>query len=149
MHLIMYTSEYQGTLREMPEDLNNILTCARTRNPENGITGILFYDQGKFIQIIEGEKQNLHDLIERLKTDPRHTNLEILIDSPIAQRELTDWNMEAFDISSHIGKDWGLLTEFRDAYVASFKVSANQLVSWIRHFIHDHDKVKRICVEPS
>ena len=54
----------------MPEDLNNILNTARTRNPENGITGILFYDQGKFIQIIEGEKQNLHDLIEQIPATP-------------------------------------------------------------------------------
>ena len=144
MHLIMYTSEYCGDHRAMPEDFTNILNTARKDNPARDITGMLFYDQGKFIQIIEGEKQELDKLMDILNSDVRHKNIQVLINAAVPQRELKDWNMEAFDISSHIGKDWALLSEFRDAYVESFKVSGIQLTSWIRHFVKDHDKVKRL-----
>jgi hypothetical protein len=140
----MYTSEYCGDHRDMPKDFTSILTSSRKNNPVRDITGILFYDQGKFIQIIEGEKQELDKLMDILNSDLRHKNIQVLIDAAVPHRELKDWNMEAFDISSHIGKDWNLLSEFRDAYVESFKVSAIQLTNWIRHFVNDHDKVKRL-----
>jgi hypothetical protein len=140
----MYTSEYCGSSRDMPEDFTNTLNTARKCNPAKDITGMLFYDQGKFIQIIEGEQAVLNKLMTKLKSDPRHSNINILIDTETLNRELNDWNMEAFDISSHVGKDWALLSEFRDAYLASFKVSAMQLTKWIRHFVKDHEKVKRL-----
>lgn len=144
MHLFMYISEYCGELRDMPQDFNNILNTARKENPVHGITGVLFYDQGKFIQIIEGEKESLETLMHKLKCDHRHKNMKTLIDTAVDRRELADWNMEAFNISSHKGKDWELLTEFRDAYLETFKVSSSQLISWLRHFVNDHDKVKRL-----
>ena len=144
MHLVMYTSEYNGDRRDMPGDFTDILSTARRENLKRDITGMLFYDQGKFIQILEGEQEQLTSLMEKISHDPRHKNIEVLIDTSVSQRELENWNMEAFDISSHIGKDWKLLSDFRDAYVESFKVSANQLSSWIRHFVNDHDKVKRL-----
>lgn len=142
MHLMMYSSDYVGTLKDMPGDFTNILTTARTENPKLGITGVLLYDNGKFLQILEGEKFHLDALLENIKRDKRHTNMEILVDAPISKRELENWNMEAFDITNTKEKDWSLLQEFRDAYLANYKVSATQLISWVRHFIKDHDKIK-------
>jgi len=143
----MYLSEYTGSLRTMPEDFTNILNTSRKNNPVVNITGILFYDQGKFIQIIEGEKSQLDALMGRLNHDTRHSNIQILIDSPIESRELENWNMEAFDISSHVEKDWSLLIQFRESYLGNFKVSTKQIISWLRHFVRDHDKVKRMNIK--
>jgi hypothetical protein len=138
----MYSSDYAGTLQDMPTDFANILSTARSENPKLGITGLLLFDNGKFLQVLEGEKFHLDALMENIARDKRHNNIQILVDAPIDHRELEGWNMEAFDITNTKEKDWDLLKNFRDAYLASFKVSANQLVSWIRHFIKDHDKIK-------
>jgi len=59
MHLVMYSSDYAGTLKDMPSDFANILKTARMENPKHGITGVLLYDNGKFLQILEGEKDKL------------------------------------------------------------------------------------------
>lgn len=142
MHLVMYSSDYAGTLQDMPTDFANILSTARSENPKLGITGLLLFDNGKFLQILEGEKFHLDALMENIARDQRHNNIQVLVDAPIDKRELEGWNMEAFDITNTNEKDWELLKDFRDAYLASFKVSANQLVSWIHHFIKDHDKIK-------
>ena len=103
---------------------------------------MLLYDNGKFLQILEGEKFHLDALLENIKRDNRHNNMQILVDAPISARELEGWNMEAFDITNTEEKDWDLLQDFRDAYLANYKVSATQLISWVRHFIKDHDKIK-------
>lgn len=142
MHLIMYSSDYTGSLRSMPKDFSDILTTARSRNPAHQITGVLFYDQGKFIQILEGEKQSIHKLLSKIEQDARHTNVTVLMDEPITKRELLTWNMEAFDLSGNEGKDWSLLQEFRDAYLKNYKVSTTMIIKWLRHFIQDHDKIK-------
>ena len=142
LHLVMYSSDYTGSLKEMPTDFSSILKTARTENPKLGITGVLLYDNGKFLQILEGEKFHLDALLENIKRDNRHNNMQILVDAPISARELEGWNMEAFDITNTEEKDWDLLQDFRDAYLANYKVSATQLISWVRHFIKDHDKIK-------
>lgn len=111
-------------------------------NPKYGITGILLYDNGKFLQILEGEQDKLDALLANIQHDLRHNNFELLISASIPSRELESWNMEAFDITNTNDKDWSLLKDFRDAYLANYKVSANQLISWVRHFIKDHDKIK-------
>jgi len=142
MHLVMYSSDYVGTLKDMPSDFADILKKARMENPKYGITGVLLYDNGKFLQILEGEKDKLDTLLKNIQKDPRHKNYDLLISAPIQSRELESWNMEAFDITNINDKDWGLLKDFRDAYLANYKVSANQLISWVRHFIKEHDKIK-------
>ena len=142
MHLIMYSSDYCGELKDMPSDFASILSTARTQNPKLGITGVLLFDNGKFLQILEGEQFHLDALMENIKRDKRHNNIQLLVDAPISNRELENWNMEAFDITNTSEKDWELLKDFRDAYLANYKVSSKQLISWVRHFIKDHDKIK-------
>ena len=144
MHLVMYSSDYTGELKDIPRDFRKILTAARTNNPNRDITGVLFFDQNKFIQILEGEKDALHSLIDIIKQDPLHTNFNLLMDCPIDRRELENWNMKAFDLTGHSDKDWSLLVDFRDAYQATFKPSSVQIINWLKKFIEDHDRFKRL-----
>lgn len=143
MHLLMYTSDYQGQPQDIPKDFRDILAKSRVNNPAKLITGALFYDQGKFIQVLEGEKETLHHLLQVLREDQRHDNIVVLMDEAIESRELSDWNMKAFDLSTTSDKDWSLLKEFRDLYLQSFKVSAKQIITWLKHFIlHERRVIK-------
>lgn len=144
MHLLMYSSDYTGELEDMPRDFRKILMAARTNNPKHDITGILFFDQNKFIQILEGEKEALHNLLEVIRQDPIHMNINLLMDCTIDRRELENWNMKAFDLTGHSNKDWSLLEDFRDAYQTNFKPSSVQIISWLNQFIEHHERFKRL-----
>lgn len=141
---MMYCSDYVGDFEDMPRDFRKILVAARTNNPALGITGVLFFDQNKFIQILEGEKHVLHQLMDKIRQDPVHTNINTLIDTPTQRRELAEWNMQAFDLTGHIGKDWTILEDLRDAYLENFKPSSQQIIKWLQRFILDYNRFKRI-----
>ena len=143
MHLIMYTSQYTGSAEDMPTDVSHILTSARTNNPNQNITGVLFFDEGKFIQVLEGEDANIHELLEDIKKDSRHQDVKVLMDQSIDQRELDNWNMRAFNLTSTSNKDWSLLDEFRDIYLRNFKVSSTQIIKLLQRFIEDSDSFER------
>lgn len=140
MHILMYTSTYSGSLEKMPDDLSHIVSSARKNNAKNDITGVLFSDHGKFVQILEGDKESVHSLVEIIRKDTRHTNLSILIDEACEERGLTNWHMESFKLNAPELEKWQHLEELKTAYLETFKISSKQLVTLMRRFISDFDK---------
>ena len=75
-------------------DLEDIYRAARELNALDGITGLLVFNGTHCLQIVEGSREAIDDLIERLRRDPRHTGLEVRDRHRIAQRSFPDWSME-------------------------------------------------------
>jgi Sensors of blue-light using FAD len=73
--------------------LADLLTQARSTNSERGMTGMLLYDDGSFLQVLEGEKEPLLALYGRILLDPRHTEIAKLLEREIDEREFGDWQM--------------------------------------------------------
>lgn len=74
-------------------ELMELLQKTRIKNLERGITGILLYCDGNFIQLLEGEKAVVESLFERIKADERHRGVLRLFCLPCARREFPDWSM--------------------------------------------------------
>jgi hypothetical protein len=66
--------------------------CERRNNIEK-ITGMLLYDGKHFMQVLEGQEKKVLALFELIKADPRHRNVEALIQNPIDKRNFGDWAM--------------------------------------------------------
>jgi hypothetical protein len=66
--------------------VSQIAAKARLANQDAGITGLLVFDGMRFCQQIEGPRKAVLALIERIRQDPRHVNVEILHHGPLAQR---------------------------------------------------------------
>jgi hypothetical protein len=81
------------------EDLEDIHRSARDGNALEGITGLLIFNGTHFLQIIEGAPDAIHDLVERLRRDQRHSGLEIRDEHEIDQRSFPDWSMELVRVS--------------------------------------------------
>lgn len=74
-------------------ELDILLLKARTRNRVTGITGLLFYLDGNFLQVLEGEDPALEDTYQRIRFDPRHHNLIKMADDEIGTRSFADFEM--------------------------------------------------------
>ncbi|MCJ7798735.1 MAG: BLUF domain-containing protein [Polaromonas sp.] len=59
---------------------------ARPANHERGITGLLIFDGMRFCQQLEGSQQAVLALLERIRQDARHVNVEILHHGALAER---------------------------------------------------------------
>lgn len=71
--------------------LMRLLESARAFNLKHGVTGILFYDNQQFGQIIEGERANIMKVWKRIQEDKRHHRIELLEIREIAERSFPDW----------------------------------------------------------
>ena len=89
---LTYTSLARLDLRG--SDLEDIHRAARELNALDGITGLLVFNGTHFLQIVEGTREAIEELLDRLRRDPRHTGMEVRDQHRIAQRSFPDWSME-------------------------------------------------------
>ena len=100
LYILVYSSLLKDNYLEQANGiLNEITSTAKTNNPSLNITGVLFYHHGTFIQIIEGPKQNLEQLFQKIENDERHKQVEIIIKEPENTRGYDNWNMDSFNLS--------------------------------------------------
>jgi hypothetical protein len=71
--------------------LMRLLESARAFNQQHGITGILFYDNQQFGQIIEGERANIMKVWKRIQEDVRHHHIALLEIREISDRSFPEW----------------------------------------------------------
>ncbi|GGF11949.1 hypothetical protein GCM10011383_23980 [Hymenobacter cavernae] len=75
------------------EQLKDILLKARATNHDLRITGLLLYSEGMIMQVLEGEQEVVRMLYEKIRRDPRHTEVATLVDGPVPRRVFPDWSM--------------------------------------------------------
>lgn len=75
------------------EELVELLKKSRQKNQESGITGLLLYKAGNFLQILEGESSIIKETLARIEVDPRHRGFLIIFKRNVEEREFPDWSM--------------------------------------------------------
>src|ERR1700761_981565 len=91
MRQLLYASNTQPDLT--PDVLDEILTASRHNNAMMGITGLLLYIDGGFLQMLEGDELALRELYGRIADDRRHSNLRQMLDREVATRAFPGWSM--------------------------------------------------------
>ena len=76
-----------------------ILAVAREHNMANGITGILCYGGGIYLQAIEGGRNQVNNLYAQIVRDKRHTDVVLLNYEEIAERRFGGWTMGQVNLS--------------------------------------------------
>ncbi len=71
----------------------DILATARQFNASRGITGLLAVTGGHYLQLLEGPRAAVEELLERIERDPRHDKLAVLMRSEASARICPDWAM--------------------------------------------------------
>lgn len=75
------------------DELREILEVARRKNKELNVTGMLLYRDGFFIQALEGERNKVDPLYDKIAEDPRHRNVLKVYETEIKHRAFSDWSM--------------------------------------------------------
>ena len=75
-------------------------------NRRRAITGALAADGDSFVQLLEGAEDDVDALFERIRLDPRHRDVRLLLREPLAARRLPGWSMKVFDAGryAHLGR---------------------------------------------
>lgn len=75
------------------EAIDAILAQSRQFNPLSGITGILCYGGGIFLQAIEGGRMPVSELYGHIQKDARHKDVVLLHYEEITERRFGGWTM--------------------------------------------------------
>ncbi len=79
--------------------IDAILAQSRQSNPLCGITGILCYGGGIFLQAIEGGRMAVSDLYGHIQKDARHKDVVLLHYEEISERRFGGWTMGQVNMS--------------------------------------------------
>ncbi|WP_164519484.1 BLUF domain-containing protein [Nocardioides ferulae] len=88
---LTYLSSVTETLDEA--ELVDLLAGSRARNEAAGITGLLLYRDGNVIQTLEGPHVAVEETFARIRRDPRHRGVIVLLREEVAERAFPEWSM--------------------------------------------------------
>ena len=87
---LLYASRAVDT---SPDAIESILHQSRAQNPASGVTGVLCYGGGIFLQVLEGGRMAVNELYGHIQRDPRHKDVVLLHYQEITEREFAGWTM--------------------------------------------------------
>jgi len=93
-------------------DLNKLLAQCRKNNAELGITGMLLYKGGNFMQVLEGEESTVRSLYAKIGSDPRHKGEILLQQGTLEERQFPGWSMGYRDLESQEARSIPGYSEF-------------------------------------
>ena len=80
--------------------LDQIVEKSRKNNIPRGITGLLCFSNGIFVQALEGGRAPVSALIGTIFSDNRHKAVQLLLFQEIEHRHFGNWTMGKVNINS-------------------------------------------------
>lgn len=81
----------------IPADPDDILAVSNANNRRDSLTGLLYLDGRRFLQVLEGEPDQVARTFERIEADPRHRAVVVLSRREVEAREFGEWSMARMD----------------------------------------------------
>jgi hypothetical protein len=97
LFFLLYISQANTEMTE--QSLTQIVKVSRENNHSVGLTGCLLYQDGYFMQLLEGRREDVLKLMDRVSLDPRHKNVQIVAQGKEKRRLFLDWSMGFQDMS--------------------------------------------------
>lgn len=100
MKQLVYIS--RGTVPFSAEDIRKLTEISNNNNMSRGITGCMVYASGYFLQLLEGDQDEVDSLYKKIQQDTRHKNSRILIENEVdeSKRLYGKWFMSSFNIDA-------------------------------------------------
>lgn len=86
LYRTVFVSTTLGAVGQTTLSIAQILGAADRNNRRDHITGVMLFHGGRVLQAVEGQRSDLDRLFNRLRGDPRHTDLTVLATLPITER---------------------------------------------------------------
>ena len=112
------------------DELMALLARSRRNNERLGLTGMLLYKDGNFMQVLEGEESAVDGLLEKIGRDPRHGGMMKLLRGTVDERQFDGWSMAFQDLSSNEAKAVPGYSEFLNTPLTAEQFAPNPGRCW-------------------
>ena len=76
------------------DSVSAILDVSRARNGQQGVSGLLIGGNGWWMQVLEGEPDNMAPIWTSIRNDPRHQSIVLVQQRSIGRRDFARWSMK-------------------------------------------------------
>lgn len=97
----------QGSEAEVSDAIEQILEVSRRKNALVDITGTLMFNGKAFAQVLEGEQHHIDGIFDKIKSDCRHCQINVLQYAIAKKRHFSNWSMAFVGQSPHSNTIWG------------------------------------------
>ena len=94
---LMYASRAVDSVNQ--NELVTILRQSKANNPGVGVTGVLCFAAGIFLQVLEGGRTQVSALYNKIARDPRHHDVVLLSFEEVDERSFAGWSMGRANLS--------------------------------------------------
>ena len=115
---LVYSSS--ATQEFWPDDIFALVEKSRSKNAPRGLTGMLLFHEGRFLQLLEGPEEAVRECFQMVQRDPRHETVAILHTGFSEARDFPEWTM-GFE---QPGDAWNLPSEWSSIMENGFKGDA-------------------------
>ena len=92
-----------------PFELLGILEVSRRNNERVDVTGVLFCNAQRFLQVLEGPEESVEATFQRIRSDARHDDVRVLWSGMVEERQFPGWYMRSLDRSEAVAVDFDSL----------------------------------------
>jgi hypothetical protein len=131
MKYLVYISTAYKLLTQ--DELLDILAVSRKNNERRNLTGMLLYGEGTFIQVLEGDIDQLNETYAVIKADPRHKNILKMTEGEITQRNFPEWLMGFKSVNARELEEFGSYIDPANLNHVS-EDNSNMLISMMKTF---------------
>ena len=130
LYCLIYTSVAKQKMTD--NCLNNLLDRTRPKNSAMSVTGMLLYIDPYFVQILEGDIDDLSETFTRISKDPIHHKVSLILKKPIAERSFANWAMGFNKVSEKDIDSFMSLDAFYQS--ESFRKQSKEIIELLEMF---------------
>lgn len=105
LRMVAYTSDCMVSEEIVEPAFYGLASQSFVSNEARAINSVLFYDQHRFYQYIEGPEQAVRTLLQTIEKDPRHCRLKVLAADAINARTFECTPLGAYFLGNRVASD--------------------------------------------
>lgn len=137
LHLIVYVSHCEVEQSSLDKEIANICEVAVRENQRHEITGVLFCENGYFVQALEGPHSVLMTLLDNIRKDERNSDLNILIDKPISYRLFPEWGMRGLNLVDNTLFTPDMIRLLHASYEENIQITDAGFILYLDNMLND------------
>ncbi len=131
LYNLCYVSSAKSNLTKI--DLDHLFRVNKRNNTTLDISGLLVYNNGNFLQILEGEEKRIRTLFAKISTDDRHSNIIELINMSVEERIFDDYESGFVIVEDH--KKLDQLKSYLNWVKEAELLSVDKVIHIVENFI--------------
>ena len=121
-----------GVNTTSPSVFEHIQRQSQSFNKDNNIAGFLCNNNESFLQCLEGTKEVVYSLMQRIFKDKNHKDVDVVFVKKVSRYSFSDWRMHSLNLSHNNWERFSNYTQIGD--ISPFK--PEQWPSWfVEQFI--------------